>query len=93
MHAVIPGATGSDAEFELLDRCLQADRFVAHVQLIGPMLGSPATDDEVETFSALTSADLPHPLTVTLRWTQQRFAEWLEQTVTSLLTAAETAET
>jgi hypothetical protein len=78
---------------ERLDRRLQADRFVAHRQLIEPMLGRPATDDEAETFAALTSAELHHPLTVTLGWTQQRFAEWLEQTVTSLLTAAETAET
>ena len=51
------------------------------------MIGGPATHDEAETFSALTSPELHHLLTVTRGWTQQRYAEWLEQTVTSLLSA------
>ena len=50
------------------------------------MIGRPATD-EAKTFSALTSPELHHLLTVTCGWTQQRYAEWLEQTVTSLLSA------
>ena len=54
------------------------------------MLGRPATDDEAERFSALTSPELYHLLTVT-RWTQPRYAEWLERTVTSLLQRARKA--
>jgi AcrR family transcriptional regulator len=87
VHAVIRGAASSDPEFEHLHQRLQAERFAAHRALIEPMIGRPATDDEAETFSALTSPELHHLLTVTRGWSQQRYAEWLEQTVTSLLSA------
>jgi hypothetical protein len=87
VHAVIRGAARPDPEFEHLYQRLQAERFAAHRRLIEPMIGRPATDDEAETFSALTSPELHHLLTVTRGWTQQRYAEWLEQTVTSLLSA------
>ena len=87
VHAVIRGAAESDRDLEDLNRRLQAERFAAHRRLIEPMTGRAATDEESETFSALTSPELHHVLTVTRGWTQQRYTTWLEQTVTALIPA------
>lgn len=87
VHAIIRGAAESDRELASLHQRLQAERFTAHRRLIEPVTGRPATDEEADTFSALTSPELHHLLTVTRGWTQQRYTTWLESTVTAVIAA------
>jgi hypothetical protein len=51
----------------------------------GGRTGRPAADHEAETFSALTSPELHHLMSITRGWTQQGYSRWLEQTLTSLI--------
>lgn len=90
VHAVIRGAAESDRDLAGLHRRLHEERFAAHRRLIEPITGRRAAEQEAETFSALTSPELHHLLTVTRGWTQHRYTTWLEQTVTAVIVVEHT---
>jgi AcrR family transcriptional regulator len=87
VHAVIRAAAQSDAELEVMYRRLQEERFRAHRRLIEPMLGRSVTEEESDTFSALTSPEMHHLLTAVRGWSRRRYATWLESVVSSAVPA------
>jgi AcrR family transcriptional regulator len=91
MYAIIASAGTGDDELEELERNLMDMRFggqreimiaLVHGESLRPGL---TAEQAADTFSALASPELHHLLTVKRRWSQRRYARWLERTVKAAL--------
>ena len=88
IDAVLRDAAGSDAELAELLKQQRDIRFAAQRRIMGAIAaGHPGFDasEAAATFSALTSPELHHLLTVSRGWSQDRYADWLEKTLIAAL--------
>jgi AcrR family transcriptional regulator len=93
IYAVMRAAGTEAQELQQLQQRLTAYRFDGQAQMVTKIVepGSLRPELSVEeagtTFSALASPELHHMLTVGRRWSQERYANWLDRTTTTALLA------
>jgi AcrR family transcriptional regulator len=91
IYAIIASAGTGDDEVDELRRALLDMRFDGQRRIMialafGESLRPGLTAERAaDTFSAIASPELHHLLRATRGWSRQRYARWLEQTVTAAL--------
>jgi AcrR family transcriptional regulator len=91
IYAIIASAGTGEAELDELHRTRLEIRFDGQRKIMialaqGQQLRPGLTAEQAaDTFSALTSPELHHLLTVGRGWSERRYARWLEQTVNAAL--------
>jgi AcrR family transcriptional regulator len=93
IYAILASAGTGEDEVDELQRSLLEMRFRGQREIMialaqGESLRPGLTPQQAaDTFSALSSPELHHLLTVKRGWSQRRYARWLEQTVKTALLA------
>jgi AcrR family transcriptional regulator len=91
IYAIIASAGTGESEVDELQRNLLEMRFGGQREIMVALVDGASlrpglsAEQAADTFSALASPELHHLLRVRRGWSRQRYARWLEQTVTAAL--------